>query len=135
VREPQHGRDEHVEHGLLVVDGVLEEAVLEPEAGVVDQQLDRAVGVGEARLDGRALGLVDEVGHQGLHLDVVRRPQLLRHGVEPGFVASHEDEAVAAGGELSGEFESDAGGRAGDECGSHAPSKQVSSHRGQPGRA
>ena len=135
VREPQHRGDEHVEHRLLLLDGVLEEAVLEAEAGVVDQELDGPLAVGEPRLDGGALGPVDEIGHQDLHLDVVRRPQLLGHGGEAGLVAGHQHEAVATGGELAGEFEADAGGRAGHECRSHAPSKQVSPQRRQPGRA
>ena len=44
---------QHVEHRLLGVDVVVEEPLLEAEAGVVDQQVDRAGGVGEPRLDRR----------------------------------------------------------------------------------
>ena len=55
VREPHRGGDEDVEHPLLVVDVVVEEAALEAEPGVVDQQVHRSRRVGEPRLDGGEL--------------------------------------------------------------------------------
>jgi hypothetical protein len=43
VGEPQHRAHEHVLLGLLERDRVVEEPLLQPEAGVVDQQVDRVV--------------------------------------------------------------------------------------------
>ena len=115
--QPHHRGDQHVEQLLLVVDVVVEEATLEPEPGVVDQQPDRARPVPEPGLDKRQLVAVGEIGGQHLHLDVVRRPQVPGHRREPVGVAGHQDQVVAATGEPVGEGQADAGGGAGDECG------------------
>ena len=80
----------------LLVGGVVEEALLEPEAGVVDEQVDRAVVVGEAGLDPGQGGAVDEVGDQHLDLDPVGAAQVLGHLLEAGRVAGDEDQVVAA---------------------------------------
>ena len=68
VGEPQHRGDQYVEHGGLGVGVVVEEALLEPEPRVVDQQLHRTVGIGQPSLDPRQLPAVGEVGRQ--HLDL-----------------------------------------------------------------
>jgi chromosome partitioning protein len=122
VAQPQDRGDEDLQHRGLVVGGVVEEAVLEAEAGVVDQQVDRPVAVGEPGLDRRELGAVGEVGDQHLDLHLVGAAQLLGHLLEAGGVTRHEDEVVAAGGELDGVLVADAGGRAGDQGSAHAPS-------------
>ena len=79
--------------------------MLEPEAGVVDQQLDGARRVAQPSLDGRELRAVDEVGDQHLDGDAVRRAQLLGDPLEPGAVAGDEHQVVAAPGEPVGEGE------------------------------
>ena len=58
VGQPQHRGDQHVEEVLLLLDGVVEERLLQPEAGVVDQQVDRARRVGQPGLDRGQLGPV-----------------------------------------------------------------------------
>ena len=115
MRQPHHRGHQHVEHRLLGLDVVVEEALLETEAGVVDQQLDGALGVAQPRLDGGELRAVDEVGDEDLDGDAVRRPQLLGHDLEPRAVTGDEHEVVSAAGEPVGEGESDASGRAGHE--------------------
>ena len=84
VAQPQHGGDQHVEHRLLGVDVVVEEAALEPEPGVVDQQVDRPVAVGEPLLDACQGGPVGEVGGQDLDLDAVRRRGARRRAPRAG---------------------------------------------------
>ncbi len=118
--QPEHGRDQHVEHRLLGLDLVDQEPLLEPEARVVDQQVDRPVRVGESRLDRPELLAVAEVGRQHLDLDVVRRAELGRDLLQPLDVAGHQHQVVAACGELGGEAVTDAGGGSGDHGGGHA---------------
>ncbi len=78
VEEPQHRGDQHVQHRGLGVDVVVEEAALEPEARVVDQQLDRPLRVAQPRLHGGEGVAVGEVGGQHLRGHAVRRVQLGR---------------------------------------------------------
>ena len=122
--EAQDGGDQDVEHLLLDLDVVVEEAVLEPEAGVVDQQVDRTRRVGDAGLDGGELVAVGEVGDHHLDVHAVLAAQLGGDLLEAVAVARHQDEVVAAGGELLGEGQPDARGGAGDQGGAsrHAPS-------------
>ena len=113
--EPHDGGDEHVEHRDLVLDGVVEEAALQAEAGVVDQQVHREAPVRQACLDpGELLG-VGEVGGEDLDVDPVLRADVGGHLLQAGGVTRDEHEVVAAGGELAGEFEADAGCGAGHE--------------------
>ena len=115
MREPHRGRDQDIEHRLLFLDVVGQEGPLETEPGIVDEQVDRPVGVGQPALDLGQLGAVGEVGHERLHRDAVRRRQLLCHVVETGGVAGHQHQVVAAVGQLSCELVPDAGGAAGDQ--------------------
>ena len=102
VAEPQDGGHQHLEHRGLLLDGVVEEALLEAEAGVVDEEVDRSLAVGQARLDQGQLVAVDEVGDEHLDRDAVGGAQLGGDGLEALGVAGDEDEVVAAGGELDG---------------------------------
>ena len=117
MRQPHHGGDQDVEGGLLLVDGVVEEAALEPEAGVVDQQVDRPrlrrrAGPRPSAIP-RAVG---QVGDQHLARDAVRsRDSSSASASQPVLVAGDQDEVVAALGETLGEDAPDAGGGAGDE--------------------
>ena len=104
------------------VDVVVEEPVLESEAGVVDQHVDRPLAVGEPVLDPGQLGRVAEVGGQHLHLDAVRRSQLGGDLAQPRLVPGDEHQVVAPGGELDRELVADAGGGSGDERGPAAGS-------------
>ena len=115
VAQPQDGGDQHLEHRGLLVGGVVEEPLLQPEAGIVDQQVDRPLAVGEASLDAGQVVAVDEVGDQHLDLDLVGAAQLVGDLLEPAAVAGDEDEVVPAGGELAGVLVADPGRRAGDE--------------------
>ena len=122
--QAQYGRDQDVEHLLLDLDVVVEEPVLEAEPRVVDQQVDGAVGIGDARLDGGELLAVGEVGHHHLDVHAVLASELGSHLLQAIAVAGDQDEVVATGGELLGEGQADARGGAGDQGRSsrHAPS-------------
>ena len=115
--EPEDGGHEHVEEVLLLLDGVVQERVLEPEAGVVDQQADRPGGVGHPGLDRRELLAVAEVGHDHLDRDAVLRGQVGGQPLQPLAGAGDDDQVVALGGEPVGEGPADARGGAGDEDG------------------
>ena len=115
--EPEDGGHEDVEEVLLLLDGVVQERVLEPEAGVVDQQADRPGGVGHPGLDRRELLAVAEVGHDHLDRDAVLRGQVGGQPLQPLAGAGHDDQVVALGGEPVGEGPADARGGAGDEDG------------------
>ena len=121
MAQPQHGAHEDVLLPLLGLDVVVEEPLLEPEPGVVDEQVHRTRAVGESLLDRGELRRVGEVGGQHLDLDAVRRPQVGRYLLQPGGVPGDENQVVATGRELAGELMADPGGRAGDEGGRHAP--------------
>ncbi len=100
-------------------DVVVEEALLEGVAGVVDEDVHGLVG-GRDPI-GHLPQLVPdaEVGTEHLDLHPVCGAQLLGKHLEAGDVARDEDEVVPAGGELEGEFAADAGGGARDKCGGH----------------
>ena len=117
---------------LLGVDGVVEEPVLEAEAGVVDQQLDRPVAVGHPALDRASWPRsARSAGSTSTSTPYAARSSV-GDGLQPLLVAGDEHQVVAAGGELAGELVADPGGGAGDEGGAgrgrdsrHAASKQV----------
>ena len=119
--QPQHGADEDAQHPLLVLDVAGDEAAVDREAGVVDEQVDRPVAVGQPGLDGAAARVVGEVRRQRLDLHAVRRAQLGCQLLQALRVARDEDEVVAVGGEPADEGVADAGGRPGDECSRHPP--------------
>ncbi len=120
MAEPQHGGDQDVEHRDLVLDRVVEEPLFQAEPGVVDQQVDRPVGVAQPLLDQGDLVLLDEVGHQGLDLDPVVGAQGGGDLLEAGAVARDQHQVVAAAGQVDGEGVTDAGGGAGDQGRGHA---------------
>ena len=104
--EPHHRGDEHVEHRLLGVDVVVEEAPLEAEPRVVDQQVDRAAAVGQPRLHARELSPVREVGREHLDLHAVRRAQLLGDPLlepPPELLNGIGDVVISAAGEEAGD--------------------------------
>ena len=115
MRQPHHGGDQDVERGLLLVDGVVEEPALEPEAGVVDQQVDRPGLVGETLLDQGHPGALGEVGDQHLALRGIGLRELVGQRLQPLAVARDQHEVVAALGETEREDAPDPGGGAGDE--------------------
>ena len=119
VREHEHGAAVDVEQPLLVGHVGRQEPAAQPEAGVVDQDVDRPARVGQAVGDALHRRPVGEVGREGLDLAAVGGAQLVGHGVEALLVAGHEHEVVAVGGEAAGEREADAGRGAGDEGGGH----------------
>ena len=133
MREAHHGDDEHVEHGLLLLDVVVAEPLLQPEARVVDQQVDGPVERRHPLLDDRQLLAVDEVGRQHLGAHAVRRLEISGDRLEPGGVAGHQDEVVAPGRELAGELQADAGRGAGHEGGRHASIEPGACGNSQPG--
>ena len=63
--------------GLLLLDGVVQELPLEPEPGVVDQQVDRRARGRPPVLDQLQLVAVDQVGDQHLAGHAVRRRELV----------------------------------------------------------
>ena len=105
--------------GLLVGEVVVEEGALEPEAGVVDEQLDRPHVVLDAGAHPAGRLAVGQVGHEHLDGHPVAHPQPGRELVEAAPVTGHEDEVGALPGESFGEGAADAGGGAGDECSAH----------------
>ena len=134
VAESQHGGDQHVEHGLLGLDVVDQEPVLEAEAGVVDQQVDGPGGIGQPGLHGGQLRPVGEVGGQDLDRDGVLVAELLGDRLQPLAVTRDQHQVVAPTGEVGGEGMADAGGGAGDEGGRHASSKLCRRNLGNPVR-
>ena len=67
VREPQHGAHVQVELALLVVERAGAEHLVHPESGVVDQDVDRVLRVGDPLGDRGAAVVGGQVGRQ--HLD------------------------------------------------------------------
>ena len=125
----------------LTVDVELGEATEGAEPGVVHEDVDRVVGVAEARFHRGDAVVGEEVGGQHLGVDAVRRGELGRERVEPGGVARDEHEVVAARGEADGEGAADARRRAGDERDAHAAlvmrgpaPRRPSPRRRRPGR-
>lgn len=115
--EPQHRGDQHLQHRDLVLDRVVEEALLEAEAGVVDQQVDGALPVRHPLLDpGQVIG-VDEVGPEHLDPHAGRGAEVGRDRLQPRLVAGHEDEVMALLRQLPGELQPDAGGGPGHQRG------------------
>ena len=113
--EPHDGHDQYVQHVLLGVDVVGEEGFLEAEPGVVDQQVDRAFGVGQPGLDAFHVLAHAEIGGQHLHGHRVRRAQVVGGGLEALLIAGDENEVVTAVGESLGEGQTDSGGATGDQ--------------------
>jgi hypothetical protein len=132
VAEPEHGGDEHVEQALLGLDVVGQEPLLEAEAGVVDQQVDRPRRIRQPRLHQGQLRPVGQVGGHDLHVDVVLVPECLGDRLQPLPVPRDQHEVVAAAGELGGERVADSGGGAGDQGGRHASSKLCRRDLGNP---
>lgn len=79
----------------------------------VDRQ---ALVLGEAR-DGLRCGRVGEIGAEGLDADAVPAAELGGEVGEPVGSAGNQEQVVVAGRQVTGEAGTDAGGRAGDECG------------------
>ena len=142
VGEPQRRGHEHVEMRLLLLHGVLQELPLQPEPGVVDQQVDRMDRVGQPVLDHLQLVPVDQVGDQHLAGHAVRRRELVGDGLEPSLVAGDQHHVVAAPGQPVGEHAPEPRGRAGHEgeradagggagCRRHATSQAAYAPSGQ----
>ena len=108
--------------------------MLEPEAGVVHEQVDRPRAVGEPGLDGCQLFADSEVRNQHLHLDAVLLPQLRGELLEPLAGAGHEDQVVAGLGQLPGEGAADPGGGAGDQGGAAAGCERHDAQHSRTGR-
>ena len=91
---------------------------MQPEAGVVDQQVHRSLGVGEAGLDEGQLvcGRPGRAGSTSTSTPYVDRSSL-GDLLQPRAVAGDEHQVVALGGQLLGELVADAGGGAGDQRG------------------
>ena len=104
-----HDRDdEHVDHLLLGVDVAVDEELVDAEARVVDQHVDRARAVAQPGLDRRELGAIGEVGDAAPRTarDDARSSSAA-NAVEALLVACDEDEVVAAGRELARELRAD----------------------------
>ena len=122
VGELHGGFDVQFQVLLLVRDVVVLEGPQQADPRVVDQDLHRPGGIGEAGDDGghpassvRSAAIVSAA-------DAVAVLQLRRRGREAAGVAGHEHHAVALFGQLAGEFGADAcccardqGGGAGSE--------------------
>ena len=115
VGEAEHGGDQHLQHCDLVVDRVVEEALLEAEARVVDQEVDRSVPVGHPMLDPGQVVRVHQVGPQHLDLDAFGGAELGGDQGQAGLVTGDQHQVVALSGELAGELQPDPRGRPGDE--------------------
>ena len=120
MREPEHRADQDVQLALLLVDVADGEAGVRAEAGVVDQQGDRPAAVGQPFLDLAALVGVGQVGAQHLDAAAVPVDEVLGLPLEPVGGPCDDDEVPAGGGQPLRERGADAGGRAGDQCSSHA---------------
>src|SRR4029079_10319214 len=115
VRQSHHRGHQDVEGGLLLVDGVVQEAAFEAEARVVDQQVDRSGLVGETVLDKRHPAALGEVGDQHLALRRMGLGELVGQCLQAFAVARDQHEVLSAFGETEREDASDPGGGAGDE--------------------
>jgi hypothetical protein len=103
----------------LVLDAAVHEPRVQRVPGVVDQQVDRPVGIAEPLLDAGAVCRVGEIGWEHLGVDAVRCTQVVGQGAQPTDVARHEHEVVAVGRQPARECLADAGGGAGDERPTH----------------
>ena len=98
--QPHHGGHQDVEGRLLLLDGVVEEAALEPESGVVDQQVDRPGLVGEPLLDQRHAGAGRTGRRRSTSLAAPwSRTSSSASVLQPLLVAGHQHEVVATLGE------------------------------------
>ena len=120
VRQDEHRGDHDRERGLLARQVAADEPLVEPEARVVDQQADRAL-VGRAGARRRARRRRGPTGRRRApRPGCPRRPRAApARRVQPFLVAGHQDDVVLGRGQLPGELQAEARGRAGDECGSH----------------
>ena len=115
--------------------------MLQPEAGVVDQEVDRPGLVEEPVLDQGHSRPLAEVGDQHLALGAVTPLQLLGQALQPLAVAGHEHEVMSALGQPECQDATDPGGRAGDEGNGssrgrrHVVSQPAIAHASQPGPA
>jgi hypothetical protein len=116
-REPHDGVHVEREHLLLGLDAGPQERPVQAAAGVVDQQVDRGVGVGQPLLDPLAAGDGGEVGGEHRGADLVPVGQLGGEAGQARLVAGDEDEVVALDGEPARERRADARGRPGHQSG------------------
>src|SRR5690606_21040080 len=94
----------------------------EAEPGIVDEHVDRVVGVFESLCDGPHPVRGDEVGLQHFGFDLESRTKGCRCGIQPFAVTRHQNEAMAGCGELAAEFGTEPGGGPGDKSGGcHTP--------------
>ena len=87
--------NEHPDQLLFVVDRGVQEVGAQPEAGVVDQDVDGPALVGGARLDGRTALVGTEVGEQHLDVDMPCGAQLGGLRVEALAIAGNDHQIVA----------------------------------------
>ena len=110
VGEPDHCLAVDAHHLGLPHRVELEEAAAESEAGVVDKQVH--VGAELLHPAGQLFRLEGEVALD----DIGRGGDLLGELLEPVLSAGHQDQLVAAPGELARKLIADSGGCSGDQC-------------------
>jgi hypothetical protein len=96
-----------------------QERGVEGKPGVVDDEVERSVSVGDPGGDKLAAVLRAEIGRQHLCRDAMHRPQLVSAPREPIHVPSDQHQVVSVLGQLAGERGADARGGAGNEGGGH----------------
>lgn len=117
--QDQHRANHHVD-GPLVRTGVLDQqGGVDPEPGVVDQEVDRGLGARHPRRDPEHVVALGQVGRDHLDLHRVARGDLGGHLRQPLGIPGYQDEIVSAPGQRPSE-------RRSDPC--RAPGHQRSSH-------
>ena len=117
-----HERDDVETHlALLALDVELGEAADGAEAGVVHEQVGRALV--HLRLDAREVGGIGEIGGERARLDAALAGEALGERVQPLGVARHQHEVVVVAREPLREGAADAGRSARHERAAPRPSR------------
>ncbi len=120
-RQPEHRLAVHLEHLQLVGHGDVEIAALVAEAGVVDQEVDGVLAVGEASGDRLDAVVRRQVRREYLRLDAVPVVQFGRLLAEAFGVAGHQDEVVPVRRQPPRERGADSRGRSRNQSRCHVP--------------
>jgi hypothetical protein len=93
-----------------------------PEAipRIVDEYVDRSMGLSESRVDPSDIVGIVQVSGQRFYRHPVRIAELARHRIEATLVTGNQHKVCTASGELPGELDTYSRGGSGDEGASHA---------------
>jgi hypothetical protein len=118
----QHRTHHHVQGAVMLSDIRARESAADPESGVVDEEVDGMLRVGQPCSHAIRVVPVREIGHQdldgGLPL-AAESSQLGGHRIQPRRVAGDQNDVVPSGRQLARELGSDAGCAARDQSRTH----------------